>query len=303
MNMNMNSNICQVKQDILVVLDSRNATSYYNGNFLSDVEWDLKDVLAKPKAGAEFSVSVINATIPIGQYNINETNNILYLKNLTTNVETNCVVTAGIYTITTLLDNVRGQISADYTLTYLSNRNKIFINCLTSTFQVLATSTMWEPLGFERNVTQTSISTICLAPNCCNMSGLRNINIHMDNLITKNITSFTKAASTIIASIPVDVNSMGVLSYNLSNSYEVPVPISTLDYINILLKDDLGNFIENNGIHWGVTLKFSYVIERDFNTETLHDKTRKTKLSIYQPIKQQIINNEIPKIFDTPRKK
>jgi hypothetical protein len=301
--MNMNSNICQVKQDILVVLDSRNATSYYNGNFLSDVEWDLKDVLAKPKAGAEFSVSVINATIPIGQYNINETNNILELKNVVTDVISTVTITPGNYTITQLIAELTTNTPAEYDYTYTPKINKISLYNTTHNFQILSTTTMWELLGLQRNTTVTSVFKTYIFPNCVNMSGLRNINIHLDNLNTKNISSFTKASSTIIASIPVDVNSMGVLSYNLSSNYEIPVPISTLDYINILLKDDLGNFIENNGIHWGVTLKFSYVIERDFNTETLYDKTRKSKLSIYQPIKQQIINNEIPKVFDTLRKK
>jgi hypothetical protein len=286
-----------------VVLDSRNATSYYNGNFLSDVEWDLKDVLAKPKAGAEFSVSVINATIPIGQYNINETNNILELKNVVTDVISTVTITPGNYTITQLIAELTTNTPAEYDYTYTPKINKISLYNTTHNFQILSTTTMWELLGLQRNTTVTSVFKTYIFPNCVNMSGLRNINIHLDNLNTKNISSFTKASSTIIASIPVDVNSMGVLSYNLSSNYEIPVPISTLDYINILLKDDLGNFIENNGIHWGVTLKFSYVIERDFNTETLYDKTRKSKLSIYQPIKQQIINNEIPKVFDTLRKK
>jgi hypothetical protein len=290
-----------VRQDILVVLDSRNATSYYNGNFLSDVEWDLKNVLSKPKAGAEFSVNVVNASIPIGQYNVNSKNNILELKNTSTNVTNTITVPVGNYTITQLITVLNSLSAAEYDFTFVPLTNKIFIfhNLLAGQFQVLGTSTIWELLGFDRGVIQSSIAQVCNAPNCVNMSGLRNINIHMDNLVTKNITSFTKAESTIIASIPVDVNSSGVLSYNLSNNYDVPVPISTLDYIGILLKDDLGNFLENNGIHWAVTLKFSYLIERDFNTETLHDKTRNSKLSIYQPIKQQIIRNEIPEVFNS----
>jgi hypothetical protein len=132
------------------------------------------------------------------------------------------------------------------------------------------------------------------------MSGLRNINIHLDNLNTKNIASLTKSSSTIIGNIPIDVNSMGVVSYNLSNNYEIPVPISSMDYINILLKDDLGRFIENNGIHWNVTLKFSYYIRQDFTTETVKENINKNrqKIKIVQP---EIINTEIPKIFSTKR--
>ena len=297
----MNNNVCQVKQNILVTLNTKNCTSVYNGNFLSDVEWDLTDILSKPKSAVEFSVSVMNCCIPIGQYNVNETNNILVLKNLTTNVTSSIVVPTGNYTITQLIDDLIGDTPSEYTYTFLPLRNKIFISNSSAEFQILSTTTMWELLGLQRNTTQTSVSRTCLFPNCVNMSGLQNINIHLDNLNTKNITSFTKSSSTIIASVPLDVNGSGVLSYNLSNNYEIPVPLSSLDYINILLKDDLGNFIQNNGIHWSVTLLFSYYIQQEFNTETLYDKTRNSKLSIYQPQQKKIIN-EIPKVFETPRK-
>lgn len=298
----MNNNVCQVKQNILVTLNTKNCTSVYNGNFLSDVEWDLTDILSKPKSAVEFSVSVMNCCIPIGQYNVNETNNILVLKNLTTNVTSSIVVPTGNYTITQLIDDLIGDTPSEYTYTFLPLRNKIFISNSSAEFQILSTTTMWELLGLQRNITQTSVSRTCLFPNCVNMSGLQNINIHLDNLNTKNITSFTKSSSTIIASVPLDVNGSGVLSYNLSNNYEIPVPLSSLDYINILLKDDLGNFIQNNGIHWSVTLLFSYYIQQEFNTETLYDKTRNSKLSIYQPQQKRIIN-EIPKVFETPREK
>ena len=302
--MNMNNNLCEVKEDILVVLDSRNATTIYNGstNNNSDVEWDLTDRLAMPRLGVGFSVSVVNASIPIGQYNINELNNILRLKNLTTNVITTLVVTAGNFTITQLIAALITNTPAEYTYTFLPLRNKIFITHSSSEFQILSTTTMWEPLGLERNVTQTSLTQNCLFPNCVNMSGLRNINIHLDNLNTKNIASSTKSVSTIIGNIPVDVNSGGVASWNLSNNYEVPVPISSLDYINILLKDDQNNFIQNNGIHWNMTLKFSYYIRQDFNTETLTENMNKNrqKIRIVQP---QIMNTEIPTIFRSREEK
>lgn len=294
----MNNNVCQVKQNILVTLNTKNCTSVYNGNFLSDVEWDLSDVLSKPKTAVEFSVSVMNCCIPIGQYNVNNTNNILELKNTTTNVMNTISVPLGNYTITQLITQLNSLSAPEYDFTFTPLTNKMFISNSTSQFQVLETSTMWELLGFNRTVIQSSITQVCNAPNCVNMSGLQNINIHLDNLNTKNITSFTKASSTIISSVPVDVNGSGVLSYNLSNNYEIPVPISSLEYINILLKDDLGNFIQNNGVHWSVTLLFSYYIQQEFNTETLYDKTRNSKLSIYQPQPKKIVN-EIPKVFNT----
>lgn len=297
----MNNNVCQVKQNILVTLNTKNCTAYYNGNFLSDVEWDLSDILSKPKSAVEFSVSVMNTSIPIGQYNVNSTNNILVLKNVVTDITSTVTITPGNFTITQLIAELTTNTPAEYVYSYTPKINKMSIYNTTHNFQILSTTTMWELLGLQRNTTVTSILKTYSFPNCVNMSGLQNINIHLDNLNTKNITSFTKATSTIIASVPVDVNSSGVLSYNLSSNYEIPVPINSLEYINILLKDDLGNFIENNGVHWSVTLLFSYYVQQEFNTETLLEKTRNSKLSIYQPQPKRIIN-EIPKVFETPRK-
>jgi hypothetical protein len=294
----MNS-VCQVKQDILVVLDSRNATSYYNSNFMSDVEWDLTDIVSKPKKGVEFSVSVVNASIPIGQYNIaNLDGTGITVTIIDSNYPNPIVLTTpnGNYTITSLLVDIQSRGPTEYSWTYIPYKNKISVSSLNNNFTLTVSNNLFEALGFAKGVTYSSTSKSITSPNCVNMSGLRNLNIHLDNVTTKNITSFTKSASTIIASIPVDVNSGGILSYNLSSDYEIPVPISNLDYINILLKDDLGNFIQNNGIHWGVTLKFSYYIQQDFSNETVKENINKNRINVIQP---KIINHEIPEIFQT----
>jgi hypothetical protein len=294
----MNS-ICQVKQDILVVLDSRNATSFYNGNFMSDVEWDLTDIISKPKQAVEFSVSVINASIPIGQYNIASMDNTNNTVTIVDPSYTNPIVMTipnGNYTITSLLTDIQSRGPPQYVWTYIAYKNRISVSNPNQNFTLTVSNSLFEPLGLAKGVTYSSTNKSITSPNCVNMSGLRNLNIHLDNVTTKNITSFTKSASTIIASIPVDINSGGVLSYNLSSDYEVPVPISNLDYINILLKDDLGNFIQNNGINWGITLKFSYYIQQDFSSETVKENINKNRISIIQP---KIINHDIPEIFQT----
>jgi hypothetical protein len=294
--------MCQVKQDILVVLDTRNCTSFYNGNFMSDVEWDLTDIISKPKQGVEFTVSVVNASIPIGQYNVASIDNTGNTVTIVDPSYTNPVIMTipnGNYTITSLIADIQSRGPPQYVWTFIPYKNRISVSNPNQNFTLTVSNSLFEPLGFAKGVTYSSTNKSITSPNCVNMSGLRNINIHLDNLSTKNITSFTKSASTIIASIPIDVNSGGILSYNLSSDYEVPVPISSLDYINILLKDDLGNFIQNNGINWGITLKFSYYIEQEFSTETLREKVNKSKLSIIHPTQTKIINHDIPKIFQS----
>lgn len=293
----MNNNICQVKQDILVTLDTRNCTTFYNNNNFSDVEWDLSDVIKKPNKAVEFSVSVINANIPIGQYNVVPTDN----TDLVITIQTSggspftVAIADGNYTITSLLSTIKGNLAAPYIIGYVDYRNRVYIiNSLGTNFTFKVSTGLSEPLGFEPNKVYLSTAGSIIAPNCVNMSGLRSINIHLDNLNTKNISSFTKSTSTIIANVPVDVNSMGILSYNLSCDYEIPVPISSMDFINLMLRDNQNNLIQNNGIHWSVTLKFSYYIQQEFSMETLHEKVNRQKLTIVQP---RPIITEMPKIF------
>lgn len=295
----MNNNICQVKQDILVTLDTRNCTTFYNSDKFSDVEWDLSDVIKKPNKAAEFSVSVINANIPIGQYNVVPTDNtglVITIQTLGGSPFT-IGITDAHYTINSLLSTITGNLSAPYTIVYLDYRNRVYIsNGSGNQFTFKVSTGLAEPLGFEPNKTYSSTSGTISAPYCVNMSGLRSINVHLDNLNTKNISSFTKSTSTIIANVPVDVNSMGIVSYNLSCDYEIPVPISSMDFINIMLRDNQNNLIQNNGIHWSVTLKFSYYIQQEFSTETLHEKVNRQKLTIVQP---RPMITEMPKIFSS----
>jgi hypothetical protein len=296
----MNNNICQVKQDILVTLDTRNCTTFYNDNKYSDVEWDFSDSITMPKKGVEFSVSVVNASIPIGQYNVCDvdlTEAYLYITEVGGSSWTT-YASNGNYTINELITTLKANLPSRFQWTYLAYKNKIIIyNSNNVNFTIRVTKGLVEPLGLPTSgVTYTSSSNNFVFPNSVNMSGLRSINIHLDNLNTKNVSSFTKSTSTTIASIPVDVNSMGIVSYNLSCDYEIPVPISSLDFINIMLRDNQNNLIQNNGIHWSVTLKFSYYIQQEFSTETLHEKVNRQKLTIIQP---KPIITEIPKIFSS----
>jgi hypothetical protein len=296
------NNVCQVKEELLCILDTRNCTAYYNGNFLSDVEWDLSDVIEKPKKAIQFAVSVVNASIPIGAYNVNSTNNILVLRNVVTDVISTVTITPGNYTITQLIAELTTNTPAEYEYTYTPKINKMSVYNTTHNFQILSTTTMWELLGLQKNTVVTSTFKTYHFPNCVNMSGLKCVNIHLDNVNTKSISSFTKTISTIIGNIPVDVNSSGVVSYNLSNAYEIPIPINSLDYINIGLRDDLGNYIENNGIHWSITLKFSWIRESEFNSETINETMNRNrqKINIIQPKK---IFTGIPNIFDSTKPK
>lgn len=296
----MSSNKIKVKEELLCILDTRNCTSYYNDNMLSDVEWDLKDVIKKPKQGVQFSVSVITFSLPQSQYIVNSHNNILLKKRGALTEMT--TLPSGNYNITELVAVINELISTDgYTLEYSATTNNLSMTHLTSSFYISKDSTCWELLGLSRTENTQSVNLFgqktAYFPNCCNVSGLNNVNIELNNIATKNINSFDKSIGSVILAVPVDVNAGGILSYQRNFEYEIAVPIDCLEFINIVLKDDLGNFLELNGVHWNLTLKFSYFVEREFDQDNFEKITQNNKLM--NIVKPRRFITEVPKIFET----
>ena len=76
---NINNTLCTVKESFLVVLDSRNATTYNNGTYNSDITFMFESPIEKPKHCILMTCSVLQFSCPNSIYNINITNNILVI--------------------------------------------------------------------------------------------------------------------------------------------------------------------------------------------------------------------------------
>ena len=66
------NNLYTEKENFLVVLDSRNATSYYNGDFHSSLHFDFNEPIKMPKFAIRMCCSVLQFQAPNSLYNINE---------------------------------------------------------------------------------------------------------------------------------------------------------------------------------------------------------------------------------------
>ena len=73
----MSDELIPIKDSFIVVLDSRNATTYNNSNYLSDVLFNFEDALIFPHRSLRNTCSVLSFVGANSIYNINETNNIL----------------------------------------------------------------------------------------------------------------------------------------------------------------------------------------------------------------------------------
>jgi hypothetical protein len=207
-------------------------------------------------------------------------------------------IPVGNYNLTSLVSKINELISPNnYTLTYSSLTNKLTMTHTTDSFYIDKNSSCWELLGLSRTENLQSITRVVNFPNCCNLSGLNNVNIELNNIATKNINSLDKSIGSVILAVPVDVNAGGILSYQRNFEYDIPVPIDCLEFINIVLKDDLGNFLQLNGVNWNLTLKFSYFVEREFDGDNFEKITQKTK--IMNIVKPKRFITEVPKIFES----
>ena len=68
------------KESFLVVLDSRNATTFLNSTWNSSIYFEFEDPIKQDDYTIQMSCSILNFSAANSIYNINETNDYLNLK-------------------------------------------------------------------------------------------------------------------------------------------------------------------------------------------------------------------------------
>jgi hypothetical protein len=120
-------------------------------------------------------------------------------------------------------------------------------------------STIYNFLGFVKNTNYFSSSKSLTFPYCINLNGIQNVNIYMDNLSTRNIDSLSKGTCSLLQSIPVDPNDALISFINNNGDQKFTIYEDAFGFIEISIKDNLGNYINFNNQHWGLFLCFSVV--------------------------------------------
>ena len=251
------NNLYTEKENFLVVLDSRNATSYYNGDFHSSLHFDFNEPIKMPKFAIRMCCSVLQFQAPNSIYNLNENNNILYIT--IGGTKSTYTLTKGNYNCNTFIT---------YLLTILPSGFGITINTITNIFTITYTTnfiiggTCGQIMGFYGLTSVSSQSNSLTFPYTCNFNGLQSFNIHLTNIITKNIDSYNKSPSNIIQSIPIDTTSSSI-SYIKNADFNFVINQEMIDDMTIDIKDDLNNYINFNNQHWNLTLYFSIIKDID----------------------------------------
>jgi hypothetical protein len=244
------------KENFLVVLDSRNATSYTNGDLHSSVHFDFNEPIRLTKNAIRMTCSVLHFQSPNSLYNINETNSIL--STTLNGTTTFYYVDYGNYNANTLKDKLKILLPSAFTITLDTITNKYkFVH---STYNFTMGGTIGPILGFNKTV--SSSSNTLVMPYTCNFNGLQNLNIHMTNIVTKNVDSFNKSIGNIIQTIPIDPGANSI-SYIKNQDFNIIINQEIIDDIQIDIKDDLNNYLNFNNQHWNLTLYFSIIRDID----------------------------------------
>jgi len=152
------SQLVTVKEDILIQLDSRNATIYNNGTYNSNITFDFDENVRNPRDTLITTLSVLSFIAPNSPYIINETNNILAL--FINNATQIIYVPYGNYNATTLIETLNTLIP-DFQITFNEKTDKFTFTHPNKEFDILGEfSTIHEILGFEKGVTVHSFGEV-----------------------------------------------------------------------------------------------------------------------------------------------
>jgi len=268
------------REQFLVVLDSRNATTIYNPPYNSYVTFEFEDPIMIPKDALSMNCSVLSFVTPNSIYNINETNQYFHIQysivgQPTFLADLSFKIPVGNYTSTTFMSQLTTEVNGydptfgpGFSITINNLNNQFTMYNPSYIFWFMPDSTIYNVMGFPQNQTIYSNSVYINAGTqttnavqslyTCNFNGIQNINIHFETCVTSNIDSYSKSKSSIIASVPIDANKSQIY-YVKTHDYSFAIKDDVIDKLIISLQDDLENHINFNNQHWNMSLVFSVI--------------------------------------------
>lgn len=241
---------------VSLYINSRFAT--LRNGLTSDIEITLKNQLVVPR-NIQIHCRVLNSQIPISYYVCNESNNTLTYTIGGTSYSFN--VPIGNYTAKQLASQLNlNSISVSYD----GKTNKMSFSA-SSSFSFESSTTIWELIGFSEGL-KSSVSNILISDLVCDTSGPNAVYLH-SNLDNTNFD--TTGTTSILSKFPQNTAANGILNYsNKQDSNYTILKTRDLNVLNFELRDERGNVINLNGIHWECQLLFS------FHYVDVYDKTK-----------------------------
>lgn len=274
--MSSNTSYSLVTESRLISLNSQFGIKA-NNSYLSDITFELPKLLVMDKNITNVELALIHAEIPVSFYNVNYTCNLLKINSNT------YTIPVGNYNITTLINAIIIQTQVDYPLLNISfnkitgnltinnNVNFIIYNNFIGSIGTL--------LGMIVSSSSPSASSFT-PPYPVNLLGIKRLSIVSNEIGTFNYTS--KGNINLLASIPVDQPSFGLVIYENKNQLKHSLHLQDINKLDIQILDEQYNLVNFNNQNW--TMLFSIYITRkvanlDYG-ENLGKNSIQTKQSI-----------------------
>lgn len=270
--MSENILVFQTIHSLQIHLNSSQATVYKNDSKKSKVLFELLDAVPRDLNILECKVGLVNAQIPYSFYNVNDTNNKFYMNGSLYGINANT------YNIDTLIDNLTSNLPSGFSITYYESTHKLKFT-YTSYFQLydsgIKTSAM-SILGFSTNTIYYSGLNYGLweivAPYPFNLNTFNRIHIATDSFFLKNVDSYNKTTTNILATIPVNTTPYDIIQYENKNNFRSNIHnIEGFYNLEINIYDDNENDIDFRNVDWTLTLQVDLLVEKILNREKLED--------------------------------
>jgi len=252
----------------IINLSSDSANTYKNGTLLSYVEYNFNDFIKPEENIINISCSIQNASLPLSFYIINEYNNKLEYSLDGIN-KTIVNFDFGNYNANTFIDQFKSK--TPFNITF-NKANGKFTFSYTSTFYFHYTnSTIFNILGFKKNLDYVSVGNNIIAPYLADFSGIRTIKIRSSKLSNYNLDSISGGSFNDLCTIPVDVGYYGIIVYNNQVNFKSLLNTKYVSLFDIQLVDGFNDeLIDFNNVGWTITLQFDILrkLEEITNIET-----------------------------------
>lgn len=267
----------------ILTLSSLNATQN-NGSFLSDVFFNFRGLIKEDTDIQDVKISIQNAQIPNSFYTINVYNNILILDY--NSVFYTFTITQGNYNSLNIITEITAKFALQG-ITDITIVTSAITGCMTFTralsldFSIMSGGTINQVLGFQPNTTNTSSLGVLTAPFPLNLLGLLKLKIASFEIQTQSYDSSVASNLNILATIPIESGSFGLILYNNFANLQSIINNKTLDGFDLQIYGDDGRLVDFNGINWNISLILAI-------TRIRHQDTKTTFKDLIFPINQLI---------------
>jgi hypothetical protein len=244
-----------IREKRIISLNSNNATRYLNGDYLSDVVFDFSNILSPSDDISYVEVGVGNAEIPATFYNIDITNNIFNYR--VNSINYSITVPPGNYNFNSLVTQMITLFTANgqtFTMSLNRSSNILTMTLTTGTWNQINASSIYYILGFDPDTTYNIVGNTITFPRLFNLLGQKKLKIYSSNISVDSFDSVNTATNNLLCTISVNQPGFNLIIYSNIDGLYAHMRNRYLSTVDIQIKDELGNFINFNGIDWTMTL-------------------------------------------------